>query len=132
MDVRSPREASQLSTTMTMSWRTVLAGIAATAGIGYLVYAATIHEFPPAGFVYGTLLLLAALWVRRSGSRVAIGVAGLLHAFELFNTLFVYGNPAMVANPAAWQDFLVGVFFIVINAAGVVAAIGAWRTRPSR
>jgi hypothetical protein len=46
--------------------------------------------------------------------------------------LCVYGNPQMVMNPGAWQDFLVGVFFIVANAAGLVAAVAAWRERQTR
>lgn len=126
--------ASQPTTSMTshstsLTWKAVLAGIAAMTAVGYVVYAATMHEFPPAGFVYGGLLAIAAVWVGRTGSRRAIAFAGLLHAFELFNVLFVYGNPQMVTNPAAWQDFLVGVFFIVANAAGVLAAVAAWRER---
>jgi hypothetical protein len=132
MDVRTHQEGAQPELTTTLSWRTLLAGIAAVSAVGYFVYSATIHEFPPAGFAYGLLLLLAAWRVRRSGSRMAIGGAGLLHAFELFNVLFVYGNPQMVMNPGAWQDFLVGVFFIVANAAGLVAAVAAWRERQTR
>jgi hypothetical protein len=115
--------------TSTFTWKAVLAGIAATTAVGYIVYAATMHEFPPAGFVYGALLAVAAGWVGRTGSHIAIGYAFVLHAFELFNVVFVYGNPAMVTNPAAWQDFLVGVFFLVTNAAGTLAAVAAWRER---
>jgi hypothetical protein len=132
MDIRTAHTTPEADQTTTLSWRALLAGIVATAAVGYFVYSATIHEFPPAGFVYGTLLLLAAWWVRRSGSRPAIGAVGLLHGFELFNMLLVYGGAQMVMNPAAWQNFLVGVFFIFVNAAGLVAAVGAWRERRNR
>lgn len=132
MEARRRTAASRRDTTTTLSWRSLLAGIAATAAAGYFLYSATIHEFPPAGFVYGTLLLLAAWRVWRSGSTLAIGAAGVLHAFEVITALFVYGNPQMITNPGAWQDFLVGVFFLVANITGTIAAVGAWRARPAR
>jgi hypothetical protein len=128
MDVHAQHAGAQRTTT-TLSWRALLAGITAVMAAGYLVYSATLHEFPPAGIVYGLLMLLAAWLVRRSGGRVAIGFAGALHAFELYTNLFVYGGPAKLANPSAWQDFLVAVFFILGTAAGTVAAVGAWRSR---
>lgn len=117
--------------TSTVSWRQVLAAVTAVVAAGQLVHAVTMHEFPPAGIVYGLAMALAAWSVSRSGGRLAIGFAGALHGFELFNMLFVYGGPAMLANPSAWQDFVVGVFFIVGTAAGTIAAVGAWRARRS-
>lgn len=80
----------------------------AVVAAGQLVHAVTMHEFPPAGIVYGLAMALAAWSVSRSGGRLAIGFAGALNGFELFNMLFVYGGPAMLANPSAWQDFVRG------------------------
>lgn len=112
-----------------LSWRRLLVIASIVLGVAEILHAAFLLEPPGsiAGIVYGLLLLLGARWLSRSSGRVAVGLVGFLHAFELFNIFTVYGGADALMNPAAWQDFLVNAFFAIVTALGTVLAIGAFR-----
>jgi len=108
----------------TLDWRRLLVGLALALHVTLMVGMLAIGEFMPPIFVLAALLLVGALWSRRSprGGPILVGVLSVAAV-----AMILAFNSEAATAPASTVDFLLATVTPVIALTALIAVVGVLR-----